>query len=195
MRLYLGDDSWATMNVATSVGASVLNLAELAGIPVMSYFCAVDHPDDVEPRDHNSPEVEAMLAVAFSPLRQMAKLAMPRGSFREVDTMVDLSRRRFTKLDGILDEWTNLVDLLRDLVPLCPESVVVVLAGLERADRDELIEELAGLLRDSRFKVLFTTSGPCPGLEEATWAWERVRVVDVMGAEASFTYAGPAVGR
>jgi len=76
--------------------------------------------------------------------------------------------------------------------------VIVVVDGLQGMDifgerLQGSIRDFVALLRDCRFKVLFTTSGTCLGLRGAITPRETLHVKGVYSVDDLRTVVGPAI--
>jgi hypothetical protein len=86
------------------------------------------------------------------------------------ETDVDLSRQRFSRLDGSTPSWPEALGLFTELVALMPDKVFCVVDGahwLDERSTEILLADLVQTLRESGFKVLVTTSGRSPSLRQA----------------------------
>lgn len=180
-------------NEISLIAATVVSMADRSSVPVMSYFCELRRRELLRP-GVNSMEMQGFLAMVYSLLRQMIETLMP---VIEVDpNEVDLSPERFARLDGTINTWSEVVKLFRDLVPLCPARVFVVIDGLhwvDARDTEDYIEQLIHLFRDNgkRFKLLFTTSGRVPTLRKVVKQDEALLVEAVDPGMMGREYVGP----
>lgn len=102
-------------------------------------------------------EVQAMLSLVYALTRQLVELLLPR-----FDTPIDLSDKRFTRLDGTAGSWTETVAVFRDLVQLVSGGAICVIDGLHWLDdrsTEVYLEEFFGVLREGKLRVVFTTTG------------------------------------
>ncbi|KAK4184800.1 hypothetical protein QBC35DRAFT_440674 [Podospora australis] len=162
-------------NPVTVLAAQFTEMAALTKLPIISYFCELRRGDRL--RGDNSPEQQALLSLASSILRQMIELLLPL-----FETDVDFSVARFSRLDGSADSWDEAKRLFNDLLPLMPDAgkifcIIDGLHWLEDRSTDELLTDFVEVMRRSRMKVLFTTSGRAPSLRESVSA-EDTLVVD-----------------
>lgn len=183
-------------NEISLLSATVVSMADRSSVPVMSYFCELRRREALRP-GVRSMEMQGFLAMVYSLLRQMVETLMP---VIEVDPAdgeeVDFSAERFARLDGTIETWDQVVDLFKDVVPLCPGRVFVVIDGLhwvDGRDTEAYIEQLVGLLRENgkRFKVLFTTSGRVPTLRKVIKPEEALLVEAVDPGMMGRDYVGP----
>ncbi|KAM7184346.1 phytanoyl-coa dioxygenase [Rhypophila sp. PSN 637] len=155
-------------NEISLLAATVVSMADRSSVPVMSYFSELRRREVLRP-GVESQEMQGFLAMIYSLLRQMIESLMP---VIEVDSgEADFSVDRFATLDGTTKTWDEVVEVFKDLVPLCPSRMFVVIDGMhwvDGRDTEIYIERLVDLLREngSKFKVLFTTSGRVPTLRK-----------------------------
>ncbi|KAK4227774.1 phytanoyl-CoA dioxygenase [Podospora fimiseda] len=151
-------------NPVTMLAATVVDMAAQSKVPVLSYFCELRPGERI--RDGHTPETQGLMALAFCLIRQMIELLLP-----VVETDIDLSDERFAELDGSMECWGKLSSLLTDLVPLLPASdkVFCIIDGLHWVDdreTEKYISDLVRILRESKLKVLLTTSARAPTLRD-----------------------------
>ncbi|KAK3994206.1 phytanoyl-CoA dioxygenase [Cladorrhinum sp. PSN332] len=151
-------------NPVTMLAATVVDMAAQSKVPVLSYFCELRRGERI--RSGHTAETQGLMALTLSLIRQMMELLLP-----VFETDVDLSDERFSELDGSLDSWGKVSSLITDLVPLLPASdkvfcIVDGLHWLDDRDTDKYIVDLVRVLRESKFKVLLTTTGRAPTLRD-----------------------------
>ncbi|OJJ42805.1 hypothetical protein ASPZODRAFT_155064 [Penicilliopsis zonata CBS 506.65] len=142
-------------NPGTVTAARFVDLADRAGVPVISYFCQLNRRrlrKSVPTR-----EAEGLIALLYSLVRQTVELLLPR-----FETHVDLSATRFQRLDGSWQSWNEATSVLCDVLRLIPPSVLCVVDGLHWLDDKSISDQLAGLLEilmGGRLRLLVTTTG------------------------------------
>lgn len=157
-------------NPITMIAAQFVELASTSKVPVVSYFCELRRGETLR-GDNSSLEVQSIIGLLYSILRQMVELLLP--LFR---TNQDLSQERFRLLAGTTESWDDALQVFRDLVELMPDKVFCVIDGLHWIDDNtskRLLEDIVGVLRNGRFKTLFTTSGRAPSLKDKLKAAEN----------------------
>jgi hypothetical protein len=117
----------------------------------------------------------------------MIELLMPR-----FESNADLSEARFHNLDGSILNWVGMVHVLRDLLPLMPDTLLCVIDGfhwLEDRDTVGYLEEFVQALRGTKMRVLFTTTGRSTCLSRQLQTHERliIETRDLRGASWSFS--------
>lgn len=140
-------------NPLTSIAAKFVGMVAAHQLDVISYFCEVPRTST----GHDAPEAEAAISLLYALLRQLVEKLPPR-----LDTAVDLSKARFEKLSGSMDNWTEAIELLKDLLSILNGLVFCVIDGLHWLDGDGTDAPLAQLLtalRHDRLRVFFTTCG------------------------------------
>ncbi|KAH0598309.1 hypothetical protein MHUMG1_03606 [Metarhizium humberi] len=149
-------------NMVTTIAAKFVDLASQCRIPIMSYFCELRRGELL--RSGHSRETQGAIAVASALLRQIIELLLPR-----FEAEVDFSEARFHLLDGTVGSWDESMAVIRALTELLPEKVFCVIDGLHWLDdtsTERYLKELIHLLRGSKLKTLFTTTGRAPCLRE-----------------------------
>jgi hypothetical protein len=84
------------------------------------------------------------------------------------ETKVDFSDARLRLLDGSKLSWAEMLRLFRDLMPLMPDPVLYIIDRLDWLDDRStvvLLDEFLETLRDSKLRVLFTTTGRAASLK------------------------------
>ncbi|KAI0437870.1 hypothetical protein F4803DRAFT_536979 [Xylaria telfairii] len=150
-------------NPMTVLASRVIQLADQAKIPTISYFCELRRGEPLK-AGNNSREAQASVSVICALIRQMIELLLP--TFR---AEVDLSEGRFRVLDGCILSWSESVRVLRDLIPLMPDTILCVIDGLHWLDdrsTDRCLEELIQAMRGTKLRILFTTTGRSACLRE-----------------------------
>ena len=154
----------------TAIAVKVVTSAQSLDIPVICYLCSplksCIHDDDLA--------AETVVDLVYSLIRQIIYL-LP----SDFESSANLTKNRFSKLDGENESLGTALALLKPLLDLTPKTLLVVIDGLEHLD-DSIAEEdvdyvLQILLesvtssasgRDQRLlKTLFTTAGNCNTLE------------------------------
>ncbi|KAK0753084.1 hypothetical protein B0T18DRAFT_483923 [Schizothecium vesticola] len=150
-------------NSVTLLAATFINMAAQSGLPVLSYFCELRRGEQI--RESESPQSQATISLVYALVRQMVELLLP-----VFENDVDLSRQRFSRLDGSTHSWPDALELFTELVALMPDKVFCVIDGahwLDERSTEGLLADLVQTLRESGFKVLVTTSGRSPFLRQA----------------------------
>lgn len=140
-------------NPLTSMAARFVGMVAAQQIKVVSYFCEVPRAS----RGHDTPEAEGAISLLYALLRQLVETLPPR-----LDTSVDLSEKRFARLDGSMNTWTGAIKILEDLLRVLSGVVFCVIDGLQWLDdkgTDAPLAQLVTALRHDRLRVLLTTSG------------------------------------
>lgn len=140
-------------NPLTSIAAKFVSMVAAHQLEVISYFCEVPRAST----DHNTPEAEGAISLLYALLRQLVEKLPPR-----LDTAVDLSEARFKKLDGSMNNWTEAIELLGDVLSVLRGVVFCVIDGLHWLDgegTDAPLAQLLTALRHDRLRVFFTTCG------------------------------------
>ncbi|KAI1276256.1 hypothetical protein F5Y07DRAFT_366932 [Xylaria sp. FL0933] len=143
-------------NPITVLANRLLQLAQQAQIPTVSYYCELRRGEQLR-SGNGSREAQASVGLVCALVRQMIELLLP--SFQ---AEVDLSPDRFRILDGCILSWSELVRVYRDLIPLMPDTLLCVIDGLHWLDDQSIarcLEELVQAMRGTKMKVLFTTTG------------------------------------
>ncbi|KAK4167748.1 hypothetical protein QBC43DRAFT_285639 [Cladorrhinum sp. PSN259] len=181
-------------NPVTILADSIIDMASQSKLPVMSYFCELRRGERI--REGNSSETQGLVALVSSLLRQMVELLLP-----AFEAESDLSDERFSELDGSIRSWDKALSLFTDLAPLmpAPDTVFCIIDGLHWWDdrnTEKYVKDLVRVLRESKFKVLLTTSGRTPTLRDVILREEALLVEtfdsgrDSMGLEREKLDAG-----
>jgi hypothetical protein len=112
-------------------------------------------------------------------MRQMVELLLPR-----FQTTTDLSQDRFRILDGSILSWSEMMQLLFEILPLMPDPVLFVIDGLHWLDdrsTDKYLSELLSMFRGSSAKVLLTTTGRSSCLREGIMRSEAL-ILETLGS-------------
>ncbi|KAL9072264.1 MAG: hypothetical protein Q9157_005174 [Trypethelium eluteriae] len=168
----------------SAVSVDMIATAVRLGIPLISHFCALPEYG----RDH--PEELATLGLVYNLIRQLLAQMPP-----IIETDLDMSARRLSKLDGSITSWQEALALLRDLLQLFPKPLLLcVIDGISRLDyrggsklckdfvqilleyqddpicwgRHDSTKDLANSYDPSKkiLKILFTSSGSTAGLNQ-----------------------------
>lgn len=144
-------------NPLSMLGATFIDLASQSRVPVMSYFCELLRRHQLRPDSDESSTMQGVMALVSALLRQMVEHLLP-----IFETGIDLSEARFRLMDGTSESWVDAMAMFRELAKLMPEKVFCVIDGLHWFDDTSVESYLADLiqvLRDCKFKVLWTTTG------------------------------------
>ena len=142
-------------NPVTLLAATVVSFAAQSGVPIISYFGELRREESS--KQGHTAETQGLLAIMNGLVRQMVELLLP-----AFDTDIDISTKRISRIDGTMRSWDELLDLFRDLLHLMPDKVFCVIDGLHWLDdrsTEDNMRQMIEVLRMSRFRVLFTTSG------------------------------------
>ena len=158
-----------TPDSLSSVAANLIAFADLAKLPVVSYFCTLGTPGDLSsPRTR---ETQALIALVYALLWQLVELIPV-----ETKVNVDLSADRFCLLDGTTDTFAEALNLLRDAFQCAPYLLYCVIDGLHwlddrstRALLDRFVSLLLDITRsgdaqEHQIKIVLTTAGPSRAL-------------------------------
>lgn len=142
-------------NHMSMIAASFVKLVAMTHVPVVSHFCELRRGENL--RTGNTAEVQAMIALAYSLLRQLVEFLPP-----HFNTVVNLSEDFFRRLDGTLASWEGALAVVQDLLDEMPRTLFCIIDGIQWLDdrsTNEALGELVNALRSGKLKVLFTTSG------------------------------------
>lgn len=168
-------------NPLTVVAGEIIKLTEIAGLPVLSYFCQTVWQDQYD----KPPEQIATVALLYSVIRQLVELMLP-----QFETSIDLSEERFSLLDGSLDTWNAGLAILKDLISLLPRTTFCIIDGLHWLDdqgTETALEQLVECLRNERLRTLFTTTGRSGCLMGGLEVEEIVPLEDLRLQDLSFS--------
>ncbi|KAF8846683.1 hypothetical protein BDZ45DRAFT_608575, partial [Acephala macrosclerotiorum] len=147
-----------------SVLASMcVEFAAAANLPVISYFISL--PPSGELRESNSREVQALISLTYALIRQLIE-QLP----TQFSSSFDFSQGRLSILDGTPKTWTEVIELMKDLVQVVPKPLFCILDGFQVLDdwsTEALVEDLVKVLggeggncaEGETLKVLVTTTG------------------------------------
>ncbi|KAI0448306.1 hypothetical protein F5B21DRAFT_498008 [Xylaria acuta] len=177
-------------NPITVLANRIIQLAEQARIPTISYCCELRRGELLK-AGNDSREAQASVSLICTLIRQMIELLLP--SFR---ARVDLSEDRFRVLDGCILSWSESVRVFRDLLPLMPDTIFCVIDGLHWLDdrsTDRCLEELVQAMRGTKLRVLFTTTGRSACLRQklSTDETHRVETIDLKETNWSLDRENP----
>ncbi|KAI9695070.1 MAG: hypothetical protein M1820_008932 [Bogoriella megaspora] len=181
----------SNMSVAT---VSMFVTAVKLKIPLLSHFCALPPFG----KDHR--EETGMIGVAYDLVRQLLAQLPP-----IIQTDLDLSAERLSRIDGTVESWKEALSLLGDLLSLFPKPLLVcVIDGLSRLDfrggsvmckgfiqvlmghqgnQVQEKEHRSGSAAEGEaenpgklFKILLTSSGDSAGLNQIIPMRDRLKV-------------------
>lgn len=140
-------------NPLTGVAAKFIEMATKHRFTVVSFFCELPRRSSGQ----QAPQEQAAISLLYALLRQMIEVLPPK-----LDTTVDLSERRFNELDGSLNTWDNALELLSDVTSFVPGIVFCIIESfhwLDAKTTENPLTQLLQVLRNEKFRVLFTTHG------------------------------------
>ena len=120
-------------------------------------------------QDGKSGEELGLISMVYSMIQQLIEHLPP-----QFDSFNDFGLKRFTPLDGNASTLDLALKLFRDLIPLCPRSIIFIVDGIQRLDNrkgqrgcKEFVDTLQQLktMRPPAsnpqcvYKVLFTSTG------------------------------------
>ncbi|KAL8680935.1 MAG: hypothetical protein Q9186_002895 [Xanthomendoza sp. 1 TL-2023] len=154
-------------NQMSLIAASTVKSAVEIRVPVIFHCCSMDGPDPTATNGTKTLEQDALLALAYSMIRQLINYIPIVGS-----ASLRLSEARFSSLAKRSTQWHQVLDLLQDLLKLHLPLMVIVIDGIQILDdpsTEEQLHEFIDVIKGSTkydvensevvFKVLFTTSG------------------------------------
>lgn len=153
-----GDESENPMSM---LAAKLVELAVRSKVPVVSYFCDLVRRKDL--RVGNTQEVQSLVSIIYSLIRQLLELVAP-----ILETNEDFGADRFQKLDGTLESLDDALVLLHDVRLLLPGKVLCVIDGVQWTDTRltaKHMKSFINILRKGKMKVLLITSGDSRGLQ------------------------------
>lgn len=172
-------------NPLTLLASKVIDMTDEHHLSVISYFCHIRRADGIASRATRS-----LVALLYALIRQLIELLPPR-----FDSEKDLSKERFSRLDGTLDSWEEALDVFKDVLELIPGSAVFcIIDGLHMLDFRSIQQPLAlllGQLRSSgpKLRVLFTTSGRSYCLGREIKSHENIVIENFRGGLATYALA------
>ncbi|KAL8676251.1 MAG: hypothetical protein Q9224_007304 [Gallowayella concinna] len=154
-------------NQMSLIAASTVKSAVEIRVPVIFHCCSMHGPDPTATNGTKTLEQDALLALAYSMIRQLINYIPIEGS-----ASLRLSDARFNSLAKSSTQWHQVLDLLQDLLRLHLPLMVIVIDGFQILDdhsTEEQLREFIDVIKESTkydvensevvFKVLFTTSG------------------------------------
>ncbi|KAH8900655.1 hypothetical protein GQ53DRAFT_801186 [Thozetella sp. PMI_491] len=144
-------------NPLTRIGIKLVRLASQAGVPVISYFCQLGRPGPIA--EHRvSVEAAGLTAVLYAIIFQILSL-LPMTLRQDV---IDLSKQRFSRLDGTETSYETAFKILDDLTRYVAPPVFCIVDGLQWLENDTTqvhLQRLVRILRGSPLRVLFISAG------------------------------------
>lgn len=155
----------------SAIASAIIKLSTQAKAKVVISFCDLPSPKTIQ--DGKSVEEVGLISMVYYMIQQLIE-HVP----LHFDSSNDLSRRRFTPLDGNVGTLDATLELFRDLIPLCQPYIVFVIDGIEWLDYrkgqkgcKEFVNALRQLKTMTRpdddpqcvYKALFTTAAGQPG--------------------------------
>ncbi|KAI8627667.1 hypothetical protein F5Y19DRAFT_440740 [Xylariaceae sp. FL1651] len=173
-------------NPLTVLANCVIELAEQAHVPVISYCCELRRGERLR-AGNVSREAQASVSLVFALIRQMIELLSPK-----FETVTDLSEARFRLLDGSILNWRGMIQVARDVLQLMPDTLLCIIDGFHWLDdrgTTGYLEELVQAMRGTKLRVLFTTTGRSGCLLKQLQVHERLGVEtgDLKGAAWDLT--------
>lgn len=165
------DSNFRYPSTMSNAAASMVQLFTLTGLVVIYHFCEL--PEISAPINNLSREELGLISLVCSLIRQLIIAAGP-----QFESSLDFSRERFAQLNSSMEGFKEALQLLKDLVDLCPAYIVCIIDGIDNIDYDKGREGCRTLLKALRelmalevndagegrvFKVLFTTASR-PGM-------------------------------
>jgi len=145
-------------NPVTALSVTVVELASQSGIPLVSHYCELLRSDRLRQGSGDAAYLQGVVALASALLRQMIELLLPVFS-----SDADLSKARFSLIDGTVASWPSAMAMFRELDHLLPDAVLCIVDGLHWLDDSNTeiyLKDLVNVLMSSRkFRILWTTSG------------------------------------
>lgn len=154
-------------SIGSQIASYVVSTAYEVGYPIISYFCTLPSQDEI-PEDRSSHTI-ALCEMMTCLIRQLVTMlpdTLPESS------NIDLSDARFQALDGTLKTWDQMLNLFADLISLVPQSMLIVIHGMQCLNNEYTttpIQSFLDVLRKRLYdaedptvqtvKVLFVTEG------------------------------------
>lgn len=107
------------------ITACSVALARRKHIPVVAHFCSLPA---FQPRHGLTRAQHALLALGHSLIRQLIELAPP---VLDCDSTCDLSADRFSRFDGTMSSWPEVVSVLDSLLYFAPPILLFAIDGLD----------------------------------------------------------------
>ncbi|KAH7378243.1 hypothetical protein BKA66DRAFT_466879 [Pyrenochaeta sp. MPI-SDFR-AT-0127] len=191
-----GPVAFSSDNAARLLASNYVHAAKAAGIPCISYFCALSL--EMPPRNRTR-ETIGTVALLYALVKQL---------IRYLPLTSSMTGDRFESLDGTFRTWPLALSLFHDLlVSVDVPILLIVVYGLEvldhtatRARLTAILKELRGAMSDGAaighqrtvFKVLFATSGLSHILDEGL---EVAEIYDMNGGRAAHSPGQAKKGR
>ncbi|KAK7994264.1 hypothetical protein PG991_015852 [Apiospora marii] len=160
-------------NPLATIAARVIDLADQGNVPVISYFCNLPTRDKLL-QGNTCREAQASAALITALTRQALELLLP-----EFETNLDLSEARLSLVDGTLESAPETLQLLGDVLNILDMQLLCIIDGLHWLDdrsTNTILSELVKTLRNSRTKVLFTTTGRTACLQKDVGRTEKLTI-------------------
>lgn len=130
-------------------------------MPLASYFCSISSQG---PREGNpSRESEGVVSLVYALLHQfLATIHSSHFTDASKQSLLSALEQRISGLDGTVRTWSEALSAFDQASRLVTPDTVCIIDGLQwldGRDSDDLLSELLRVLRKTRLRVLFTTSG------------------------------------
>ena len=175
----------ARLPQVTVAAARIIKGAEQINLPIISFFCEVPAPDDVQHHGTNDGKVTPLLGLIYSLIYQLTKLIPP---LTDVGFVVPFSQA--ASLRASLADWPSSLWILSSLLTIAPPLLLCVIDGYyafesltsDPAATRELLEVLQKTvhIKDRVFKVLFTNSRRAFSLVQEV-PWDQSEIVEGHG--------------
>ena len=163
-----GPASLSANSSSQLIASNYVQAAMAAGIPRISYFCAITHE---APPENRLRETIGLVSLIYGLMKQLIRHLPIEWPARPGYNLSE----RFAKLDGTLRTWDVALSLFKDLLDLSePPLLLIVIHGIEILEHEatnDYLSAFIGILRQktravagqgspqSIVKVLLTTSG------------------------------------
>jgi hypothetical protein len=107
------------------IAACCVTLARKKNIPVVAHFCSLP---PFQPQHGATKAQYALIALGHSLIRQLIEIAPP---VLDCDSTCDLSADRFSRFDGTMSSWPEVLSVLDTLLYFAPPILIFAVDGLE----------------------------------------------------------------
>lgn len=153
------------VSAGSRLASYVVSTAWEADYPIISYFCSLPREGVTKGRSMQTIALCEMLASLVGQLIALLPTVLP-------ESAASLDAQRFASLDGTLQTWQQMLSILADVLCLVPQSLLIVIHGLQCLDSERTEEPIREMLdvirkrigsgetqRPQILKVLFVTEG------------------------------------